>query len=278
MLEVQTPDGGGLYVRERGKGLPLLLVHGFTGSSEAWGEKLLNELASEFRLLAVDLIGHGCSNRPHEPKRYGLASQVRDLCAVLDSRNVKRAVCLGYSMGGRIALGAALLCPQRIRGLVLESASPGLDSGDERRARIEQDEKLARRLEDDGLEAFVAHWMGLPLFATQAKLGPAAHERERERRLRNDPAALAASLRGMGTGVQPSFWTRLHEVRVPTLVLAGSEDEKFCALARRMAARLPQAQLELIRGAGHTPHLEQPETYLCHVRDFCRRLAAEAPR
>ncbi len=277
MLEVQTPDGGGLYVRERGTGLPLLLVHGFTGSSEAWGEELLDELASEFRLLAVDLIGHGCSDRPHEPKRYALASQVRDLCALLDSRGVERAVWLGYSMGGRIALGAALLCPQRIRGLVLESASAGLDSDGERRARIAHDETLARRLEDDGLEKFVAYWMGFPLFATQAKLGPAALERERERRLRNDPAALAASLRGMGTGVQPSFWKRLHDVRAPALVLAGSEDEKFCALARRMAARLPQAQLELIPGAGHAPHLEQPETYLSHVRGFCRRIAEETP-
>ncbi len=277
MLEVQTPDGGGLYVRERGTGPPLLLAHGFTGSSEAWGAAVLEELATEFRVLAVDLIGHGHSDTPRDPKRYALASQVRDLCAVLDSRNVGRAVWLGYSMGGRIALGAALLCPQRIRGLVLESTSAGLDSDGERRARISHDETLARRLEDDGLEAFVAYWMGLPLFTTQAKLGRAALERERRRRLRNDPAALAASLRGMGSGAQPSFWKRLHEVRVPALVLAGSEDEKFCALARRMAARLPQAQLELIRGAGHALHLEQTETYLCHVRGFCRRIAEETP-
>ena len=277
MREVPTPDGGALYVRENGTGPPLLLAHGFTGSSEAWGAALLDELASDFRVLAVDLIGHGHSDTPHDPKRYALASQVRDLCSVLDSRDVGRAVWVGYSLGGRIALGAALLCPQRIRGLVLESASAGLDSDDERRARVAHDETLARRLEDDGLEAFVAYWMGLPLFATQARLGRGVLERERERRLRNDSAALAASLRGIGSGAQPSFWKRLHEVRAAALVLAGSEDEKFCALARRMAARLPQAQLELIRGAGHAPHLEQPETYLCHVRGFCRRIAEETP-
>jgi 2-succinyl-6-hydroxy-2,4-cyclohexadiene-1-carboxylate synthase len=171
-------------------------------------------------------------------------------------------------MGGRIALAGAVLKPARVSSLILESASPGLAGESERRARRRADEALAEGILRGGMEAFVDHWMGLPLFATQGKLPPAVREANRERRLKNNPEALAACLRGIGTGAQPSFWEDLPRIQVPTLLLAGEEDRKFSELARRMADLLPSAELRLIPKSGHSIHLENPFAWLAAVRTF----------
>ena len=171
-------------------------------------------------------------------------------------------------MGGRIALAGAVLRPGRVSGLILESASPGLPGENERRARRRADDALAEGILRGGMEAFVDHWMGLPLFATQGKLPPKIREANRERRLKNNPEALAACLRGLGTGAQPSFWDDLPGLRVPTLVLAGEEDQKFSTLARRMAEMMQGSELRLIPRAGHSIHLENPFAWLAAVRTF----------
>lgn len=249
-------------MEERGTGAPLLLVHGFTGSVEAWGEEILSALADRHRVLAVDLIGHGRSSRPHDPDRYALQEILLDLLEVLDAADLDRARWVGYSMGGRVALAAAVLHPHRVASLVLESASPGLATEEEREERRRSDDALARRLESEGIEPFVDEWMALPLFATQRRLPEATLRAARERRLGNEPAALAACLRGLGTGSQPSFRDRFDQVRARTLVLAGARDRKFAALARRMAEGIPDATLRLVADAGHTVHLEAPGAWL----------------
>jgi pimeloyl-ACP methyl ester carboxylesterase len=121
-----------------------------------------------------------------------------------------------------------------------------------------------------GMEAFVDHWLGLPLFATQGKLPPSIQAAARDRRLRNNPEMLAACLRGLGIGAQPPFWDRLGEIRVPTLLLAGEEDNKFCEIARRMESGIPSATRTVIPMAGHTIHLENPFAWLAAVRTFAQ--------
>ena len=171
-------------------------------------------------------------------------------------------------MGGRIALAGAVRMPDRVSNLVLESASPGLAGESERRARRRADEALAEGILRGGMEAFVDHWMGLPLFATQGKLPPRIRALTRQRKLKNVPEALAACLRGMGTGAQPSFWDSLPTLDLPTLLLAGEEDRKFTLVAERMAERLPRATLRLIPRSGHAIHLENPFAWLAAVRTF----------
>ncbi|MBW3534052.1 MAG: 2-succinyl-6-hydroxy-2,4-cyclohexadiene-1-carboxylate synthase [Gemmatimonadetes bacterium] len=271
---VPVEPGLALRVHERGDGPTLLLLHGFTGSVEAWGEALLDGLACRHRVLAVDLHGHGRSDAPTDPARLDMLRVVDDLVAVLDAAGARRATWIGYSMGGRVALAAAVLRPERVERLVLESASPGLATPEERSLRREQDEALAASLEREGLEAFVDRWMALPLFASQRRLPAEVREGERRRRLANRPAALAASLRGMGAGSQPSFWEALAGVAAPTLLLTGEEDAKFRALADAMAARLPDALRRDVAGAGHAVHLEAPEAWLEAVRSFVEPSAA----
>ncbi|MGH2519178.1 MAG: 2-succinyl-6-hydroxy-2,4-cyclohexadiene-1-carboxylate synthase, partial [Chloroflexota bacterium] len=205
-------------VRLAGSGPPLLLLHGFTGSSANW-LPLLPRLAAEHHVLALDLIGHGDSDAPTATAAYAMDAAVHDLATLLDALRVPRADVLGYSMGARVALAFAVHQPARVRRLVLESGSPGLADEGERGARRASDERLAEMLERDGVQPFIDFWEGQPLFASQASLPPARREELRRQRLRNSSTGLAGSLRGMGTGSQASLWDRLPDVQMPALVL-----------------------------------------------------------
>jgi 2-succinyl-6-hydroxy-2,4-cyclohexadiene-1-carboxylate synthase len=178
-------------------------------------------------------------------------------------------------MGGRLALGAAVLRRERVAALVLEGASPGLRSAAERAQRRAADDALAAKLEREGLPAFVDHWLAQPLFATQRALGPERLESERRRRLRCDAASLAACLRGLGSGSQPPLWDALEKLGAPALLLSGALDAKFCALAREMAAHLPDARVRELAGCGHAAHLEDPDAWLVAVSRFAARIELE---
>jgi len=257
-----------LNVRIQGSGEPLLLIHGFTGSGLSWGEELISGLAQAHQVVAVDLVGHGQSDVSADPKRYWVEETLQDLGQVLDALSIEKARWLGYSMGGRIALAGAAMDPSRISSLILESASPGLAGESERRARRRADEALAEGILRGGMEDFVDHWMGLPLFATQGKLPPKVRSLTRERKIQNRPEALAACLRGLGTGAQPSFWDSLQDIAMPVLLIAGEEDRKFTQVAKRMAEGIPGAVLRLVPKAGHAIHLENPFAWLAAVRTF----------
>jgi len=254
----------------------LVLLHGFTGSAAAWGNHLNALVANGLRVIALDLLGHGETDAPADARRYTMEHCRADIIDALRSWGVREneAILLGYSMGGRIALYSAF--SGFFRALILESASPGLASETEREQRRQQDEALAERIERGGVADFVAYWEKLPLFASQQTLPAATRALQRQQRLYNRAVGLANSLRGVGTGAQPALYERLPELDLPVLLVAGEQDEKFCASARRMAWMLPRAQLEIVPGAGHTVHLEQPDTFDRLVHDFCRTCADHA--
>ncbi|MCE2391374.1 MAG: 2-succinyl-6-hydroxy-2,4-cyclohexadiene-1-carboxylate synthase [Proteobacteria bacterium] len=273
-MKVELRDGLALNAECRGDGPDLLLLHGFTGARLAW-EPVRAELTRDFRVIAVDLLGHGDSDRCADPARYALEKQVDDLVRVLDACGSRTPAWVGYSMGGRLSLAAAVLRPERVGALVAEGATPGLEEPEARRERVRADEDWASRIESEGLEAFVSAWMDQPLFESQHRLGPAVLAEERRRRLGNDAACLAACLRGAGTGVQPSFWGRLADVRAPCLLLAGEWDVKFTGLARRMARQIPDARVRGVPRSGHATHLENPPGWTAEVRSFVRRTLNE---
>ena len=270
-MKVTVSGGLTLDLSERGEGPPVLLVHGFGGSGASWGEAALTGLARHHRVLAVDLPGHGASDDPTDPSRVTFDRVLDDLERVLDAAGVPSCPWIGYSMGGRITLAAAILRPQRVTKMVLESASPGLATEQEREARRAEDESLARRIEEEGIEAWVESWEGNPVFAGRARLPQAEREAFLTRRLANRAAALAAWLRASGTGSQPSFWSRLGEVRAPTLLVSGGWDAKFTAIARRMSEGIQGARRVSVPDVGHTVHLECPADWLGTVLPFMDR-------
>jgi 2-succinyl-6-hydroxy-2,4-cyclohexadiene-1-carboxylate synthase len=246
----------------------LFLLHGFTGSASAWGEGVLGAMGRGGRLLPVDLPGHGDAARPTDPAEYRIERVVDHLVGILDGEGIDRADWVGYSLGGRVALAAAVLRPDRVRRLVLESASPGLETEAARARRRRDDEGLARRIEAKGIRWFVDYWMGLALFETQRELPPEVLATARRRRLGNDPAALAAALRGLGTGPQPSYWGDLAGIEAPTLLLTGALDRRFCRIAERMRGKMPSAVHRAVPDAGHAVHLEAPRTWVREVTTF----------
>lgn len=255
------------HYQTAGTGTPVVLLHGFTGSSTNW-RGLMGQLAADYRVVAVDILGHGQTAVSPNPHRYTMPHVAADLAALLQTLNATPCHLLGYSMGGRLALYFAVHYPQLLRSLILESSSPGLATAAERESRTASDNALADRIERDGIEAFVDYWENIGLFASQKRLETAVRVRLRQQRLQNSPLGLAHSLRGMGTGQQPSLWGKLGQLTLPTLLIAGELDSKYVAIGRQMAAQIPNAQLALVPDAGHTVHLERSDQFLDLVLDW----------
>lgn len=225
----------------------LVLLHGFTNTGASW-QPVVRAVGERYRALAPDLRGHGSASgvRP-----VALEAVLGDIAALPPPR----FTLAGYSMGGRIALHAAIAMPQRIERLVLIGASPGLTTPDERAARRQEDERLAGEIERTDIEQFARRWAQTPvLTGLPAALAAQVHED----RLRNQPAGLAAALRGLGTGTLPSLWDRLGELRMPVTLVVGERDQKFRGIAEEMAPLIARADLHVIHGSGHAAHIEKP--------------------
>lgn len=225
----------------------LVLLHGFTHTGRSW-EPVLAELGERYRAFAPDLPGHGAfsERRPADPA--GCVAYLRALKA-------PRFGLVGYSMGGRVALRAALDLPGRVDYLVVVSSGPGIADPAERAARRQADEDLAARIERMPLAEFVDEWASQPLLGVPRGVAALA----RQDRLRSTPAGLAAALRGLGQGAFEPMWDRLGELGVPVTMLAGERDEKYVDIARRAAERIPDARVVVVEGAGHALPLERPE-------------------
>ena len=261
------------YERWPGQGLPLLLLHGFTGNRGNFIH-LRQRLSAAATAVVVDLPGHGES--PFSDTTT-FDTTLEELLQLLDCLGLQQVDVAGYSLGARVALGLAVKAPGRVRRLVLESGSPGLRRRRNREERRRQDEALAATIESGGVKAFVERWEALPFFSGVRALPAEVQLALRERRLSATPEGLALSLRRLGLGAQPNYWSALPSIRTPTLLLSGARDEKFTALARRMAAELPVVWGHVFSGAGHAPHLEVPEAWAQEVTGFLSAPWIERP-
>jgi 2-succinyl-6-hydroxy-2,4-cyclohexadiene-1-carboxylate synthase len=238
---------------------PLVLLHGFTQTHRSW-DGVIAAIGGGARVLAPDLPGHG-SAAARPASFAACTAYLRALAgdpptAIRGATGDGRFSLAGYSMGGRIALATALALRGHVDRLILIGASPGLADEAERAQRRAADDALAERILATGVEAFAREWGAQPLFAGQPpEVAAAAHAD----RLRNTPEGLAAALRGLGTGVMEPLWDRLGELAMPVTLVVGERDEKFRAVAERMASALPRAELRVVPGAAHAAHLERPD-------------------
>lgn len=236
---------------------PAIFVHGFAGSAASFAhlEPWLGDLLSA---SCVEVPGHGST--PAE----SWDETVEAIGSLLDGRTVL----IGYSQGARLALAAAARYPQRVERLVLESGAAGLRQRHDRVLRRRADQALADVILSRGVEAFVAEWEQLPLFAGLRSLPAAEQQALRARRASHTAEGLAGALRMLGQGAQPDLWPTLQGLRVPTLLMTGANDAKYTRLARQMTVDLPMAWRVSFRGVGHAPHLECPEAYAAELRSF----------
>lgn len=255
--EVTTEPAGGstLAATVGGEGPNVTLVHGFAQNRECLGP-LAEHLSTRCRLIRPDAPGHGGSMRHARAD----VEQGADLLVATGGRSTL----IGYSMGGRLCLTAALREPDAVDVLVLIGATPGISDPVQRSERRDADGALADRLERIGMQAFIEEWLALPLFAGL----PAWARFESERRT-NTAAGLAASLRHAGTGSMTPLWERLGELSMPVLWITGASDERYGETAARAVRAIgSNAHHEAIVGAGHAAHLERADEATAIISEF----------
>lgn len=226
-----------------------MLLHGFGGTHRMWDRVIARLDAERYLPLALDLPGHGARGGDGEPITFE-----GTVASVLAQAPERFALC-GYSMGGRIALAAALATPARVRRLILIACDPGIEDERERAVRRDADEALARELEGEGLEAFAGRWNTLPLFDADP---PEVAALAKADQLRNEARALATALRALGTGAMAPLWARAADLEMPVTFVAGERDAKFRAIGRRLAALAPSVRVVVLPG-GHRLALENPD-------------------
>lgn len=284
-----THDGTRWHVRRWGDpaDIPLLALHGFMQTGATW-EQAARRLCQGHCLYAVDLLGHGGTDKPGCPHCYALPAQAEALAAFItevmlpqnaqavqaagDTRRAQAHVhVLGYSMGGRLALELAIRHSDLVYTLVLESAGFGPVDESDRAALAARAAVWADMLRTEGIQAFVDYWEELPLFASQQRLDQATRDALRAERLANDPAALALCVENAGAHTMPTereMRERLSYCWTPVLYICGTADEKYLVQAENVQ-RMGLDTKALM--GGHNLHLEAPDAFTQAIEDFYRR-------
>lgn len=246
-------DGVEIYFEDHGAGPPILLSHGYAATSRMWDGQIA-AFRDSHRVIAWDMRGHGNSGDPPEPAAYSQALSVDDMAAVLDAAGVGRAVVGGLSLGGVMSLAFHLAHPSRVGALMLFDTGPGFRNPEARAAWNERAMARAHELDEQGLAALRG--------GGETRLG-----RHRSAR------GLAGAARGMLAQFDSRLIDALPTIRVPTLVLVGSEDRDFLAAADYMAAKIAGAQKVVIAGAGHAANLDRPAEFNRTVSQFLAGLS-----
>jgi 3-oxoadipate enol-lactonase len=257
-IRVAATGGAELAVEVRGDGTPLLLVHGFPFDRTMWRHQLA--ALGRCKRIAPDLRGVGGSTAPPAVDGYGLAHYADDLVAILDALEIPQAALCGLSMGGYVIFELLRRHPERVKAIVLADTKPDADSADARRGRDE----LAAVAEREGPGA-VAERQLPKLLGRHAQPEVAAQVREMAGRW--SVPAIVGALRTLRD--RPDSTETLRHVRVPALVMVGSEDQVSPPdVGRAMAALIPGARFHVVSDAGHLAPLEQPLVTSRLIADF----------
>jgi 2-succinyl-6-hydroxy-2,4-cyclohexadiene-1-carboxylate synthase len=228
----------------------VLFIPGFMQRGDAW-RPVAELLPERYPSTLLDHAEHSFEGRMRE---------------ILGRANGADApVLVGYSLGGRLALRAALRQPDSCAGIVTVGSTAGIEEGPLRATRVEADEKLASWMEAMPIEDIVALWERQPLFADQSE---SLVEEQRPGRLSHDPRSLALLLRTAGQGTLAPVWHELPRLEVPLLAIAGARDDGYSAAAKRMAQTAPRARAAIVENAGHAAHLQRPEEVARLITEF----------
>ncbi len=247
----------------------MLFLHGFMGNIAEW-QAVIPFFSKKFYCIAVDLPGHGRTVVQNEDD-YRMENCAVNLMAFLDTLNIYRCRLLSYSMGGRLAFYLAVFYPQRFDKIVIESASPGLQTEQERHARIKHDRKISQQLKDLPLNQFLQTWYRQPVFSS-LDTESQAYRKMIQNRMQNDSGRLVLSLKQMGAGVQPALWDMLDQISADVLLIAGEKDTKYIQISDAVAQRCRRSKVKIIKNAGHNVHFENKNQYVKAVDLFLNNL------
>jgi 2-succinyl-6-hydroxy-2,4-cyclohexadiene-1-carboxylate synthase len=225
----------------------VLFIPGFMQRGDAW-RPVAELLPERYPSTMLDHSEHSFESRLAEISQAGAGR-----------------VLVGYSLGGRLALRAALRSPGSFAAVVTVGATAGIEEGPLRVARAEADEKLASWIETASMEDVVSLWERQPMFADQSD---ALVEAQRSGRLSHDQRSLALLLRTAGQGALEPVWHDLRSFELPLLAIAGARDDGYTRAAKRIASTAPNGRLAIVEEAGHAPQLQRPDEVARLISEF----------
>ncbi|MEX0780384.1 MAG: 2-succinyl-6-hydroxy-2,4-cyclohexadiene-1-carboxylate synthase [Balneolales bacterium] len=244
----------------------LVMLHGFMGSSGSFYH--LTDALREFaNLVYIDLLGHGETNAPSNSQRYAPDQQVADLHAILQKFGGKPLILHGYSMGGRLALQYACRHPGHLDKLILESTTAGITDKSERDIRKRTDRTRAMQILEDK-DRFIKEWNNASLFQNKESISPDVEEQLEAIQQAQNSIGLQNSLICFGTGSMSPLHDQLNTIDIPTLILAGANDEKFKQEGRILNDLIQNSKYSEIENAAHRIHLDNPIAYLEKIKDI----------
>ncbi|KAA3609743.1 MAG: 2-succinyl-6-hydroxy-2,4-cyclohexadiene-1-carboxylate synthase [Calditrichaeota bacterium] len=242
---------------------PVLFLHGFLGHSLDW-DKTISSLSKKYYCIAIDLPGHGNSNNQNQlDNLWSFDSFSQNLSELVNHLGVKPISLVGYSMGGRLALYFTIKYPHLVSKLILESASPGIENIDDRKARLQNDKLLAKKIQEQSFDQFLESWYDLPLFS-----GIKNHPdfpNLFESRKKNNPTLLAKALDSFSPGRQPYLMEKLAKLKMPVNLICGENDKKYLALMNQIKLKNPHLDLKIFKNCGHNIHFEKSKQFAEHL-------------
>jgi 3-oxoadipate enol-lactonase len=263
-------NGVTLAYGDRGTGLPIVFLHAFPLNRTMW-EAQEESLSSQFRVIAVDLRGHGESDA--SLWRYTLDQTADDVCGLLDHLAIRQAVFVGLSMGGYVLFAFYRRHADRVKGLVLADTRAQADTPEGKSGRFQ----MAQIAYKNGPPAIADIMIPKLLSPATIQTRPEIVQRVRMMIESNQVSGIAGDLMAMAE--RPDSIPLLKQISCPTQIIVGELDQATPPPdATLMVDQIPGARLSVIPGAAHLANLEQPELFTHIVRSFAGSLTEEKNR
>jgi pimeloyl-ACP methyl ester carboxylesterase len=267
--------GINLYYEITGSGYPLLFSHEFAGDYRSW-ESQVRFFSRRYQVITYNARGYPPSDVPEDVHAYSQAQAAEDIVLLMRYLNISQAHLVGLSMGGYAVLHVGLSHPEVARSLVVGGCGYGSVPGD--REKFQQDSgHVAQRFEREGMQAVAATYARGPTRVQFIDKDPRGWQEFADQLAEHSALGSALTLRGV-QGQRPSVYAleaQMRQLRVPTLIMTGDEDEPCLEPALFMKRTIPTAGLVVIPKSGHTINLEEPATFNRQVSDFLVAVEAE---
>ena len=247
---------------------PILFLHGFLGSGNDWSQ-IANSLKDDYFCILPDLPGHGKKSLEIPKSINGFNFVAEQIVALIDLLEIEKTSLVGYSMGGRVALFTVLKFPSQFSGLILEGVNPGLKTVEELKNRKIWENEIVLRLDQLSFADFLDDWYKMQIFSTLHS-NPIQLQKLITTRLNNDSKQLEIVFKKLSLSKQPYLWNKLKKLKIPTLLISGSLDEKYVKINSRVVQRIPSCTLKIVKNVGHNSHFEKPSEFVDLITCFLK--------
>ena len=274
MPSFDTDDGVRLYYEDTGAGTPIVFVHEFAGDHRSW-EPQVRHFSRRYRCIAYGARGYPPSEVPAQPERYSQARARDDVRCMLNALQLPRAHVVGLSMGSFATLHFGMTYPER--ALSLTVAGCGYGAHPAQHEKFQEDSKaLAKRIVEEGMARVAAtygHGPARVQFEAKDPRGFAEFERMLAE---HSPLGSANTMLGYQAR-RPSLYGLVEELkrlRVPTLIVAGDEDDATLEPGVFLKRSIPTAGLVVLPKTGHVINLEEPALFNQLLESFFHQVEA----